>query len=771
MPARYDVGIDEAYERGGQGIWRVGSHGPPTAVTSQGSATGVLGAGWFDALYAVFRATGVKPPSTALLHGRDTSLLHGCDDVLGLPRPWPANTVASFGPVRLMNLGKISRREEVYGAAQKWERGTGDRDVNIDININYFDINFHINANLDNAFNILNPRKPTLDTSTSAVQDTLPSTESSSFPESVTSIAPSIPNNIQTSVAAPSIPAIPEAEDVPLSSTSPIDSTTALSSQTTGQGSGDSTNGTNSNRLATVPTSDASSSASPSPSPPSTSIPISESVGASTATTTTTGSGQIESSNSGAGLTNGAQENTAGGANNTQTIIAIAGGVIGGLALISLIAFLLWLWRKRLMKKRHSTLLTPLSADAAYRGREKGPYIISRNSLGPTSVPEKMRALVGYNYHKLRGRVNSLVTRSPKPSVDLNRGNSQFGVPNAAVSRSSSRAGETNNEATTRKDRFVDWWGRLTEDGNLNWKLRNEPRSGRPNNDTYTSRPNAAQPRKWGSQPDFLTLLSADEKQKQQGSSNSNVAGSSSNPRRSQSLGNDHFLGSLGLNFDTENPFADSNAMTHDSAKVMPLAVPAEGPNNPFSDANAIPAPARFVNNNITSGPATYVQNIRRSRGHSVNAANTQPPNGGAVGRLPSLYSESRLSVDTSDPRRNKFRSDPFDLDRPELLAQSPEAATRGAVDTGRDDGYSRQGIARGLPNAPRPIHKRTESFSSKYSSGVSSMGEWSDPGPDVGPAAGRWDTPSPDSTLGRQPITRDRGKGGGSQRSVGKAM
>ncbi|KAI0534994.1 hypothetical protein GGR58DRAFT_26883 [Xylaria digitata] len=519
-----------------------------------------------------------------------------------------------------------------------------------------------------------------------------------------------------------------------------------------------------------VSTSDASSSASPSPSPPSTSIPTSESVGGSTATTTTTGSGQIESSNAGAGLTNGAQENTAGGANSTQTIIAIAGGVIGGLALISLIAFLLWLWRKRLMKKRHSTLLTPLSADAAYRGREKGPYIISRNSLGPTSVPEKMRALVGYNYHKLRGRVNSLVARSPKPSVDLNRGNSQFGLPDTPASRSASRAGVTSNETTTRKDRIVDWWGRLIEDGNLNWKLRSEPKTARPNNDTYTSRPNAAQPRKWGSQPDFLTLLSIDEKQKQQGSSNNNVAGSSSNPRRSQSLGNEHFLGSLGLNFDTENPFADSNAMSHDSAKVMPLAVPAEGPSNPFSDANAIPAPARFVNN-ATSGPTTYVQNIRRSRGHSVSAANTQPPNGGTVGRLPSLYSESRLSVETSDPRRNKFRSDPFDLDRPELLAQSPEASTRGAVDTGRDGRYSRQGSARGLPNMPRPIHTRTESFTSKYSSGVSSMGEWSDPGPDVGPAAGRWDTPSPDSTLGRQPMSRDRGKGGGSQRSVGKAM
>ncbi|TGJ78308.1 hypothetical protein E0Z10_g10455 [Xylaria hypoxylon] len=600
------------------------------------------------------------------------------------------------------------------------------------------------------------------DASTSAAQETLTSTASSTSSPSVILIATSTPSTIQTSVPliSSSNPPAPAKEGVPLSSTtSTLDPTTASSSQTTDQGSG-STDQANNNRLASTSASDASSIASPS---------TFESVGGSTATTTTTGPGTLESSSAGAGLTNGAQDSAIGGANSTQTTIAIAGGVIGGLAIISLISFLLWLWRKRLMKKRRSTLLTPLSADRAYRGREKGPYIISRNSLGPTGLPEKMRALVGYNYHKLRGRVNSIVTRSPKPSVDLNRGNSQFGLPDSPASRSSSRAGIASNEAMPKKGRFADWWGRLTEGDNLNWKLRNEPKRRGSNDGTYTSRPNAAQPRKWGSQPDFLTLLSMDEKQQQQRSSDSNAAGSSSNPRRSQSLGNDHFLGSLGLNFDTGNPFADSNVMSHDSAKVMPLAVPAEGI-NPFSDANAISVPVRSANNSTAGGPTNYVQNIRRSRGHSTSAANAQPPSGATVGRLPSLYRESSVSVETVDTRRNKFRSDPFDLDRPELLAQSPRTGMRGAMDSGRDSRYSRQGNAR-LPNMPRPTHGRSESFTSKYSSGVSSLGEWSDPGPDVGPAAGRWDTPNPDSMSGRRPMSQERGKSGGSQRSVGQAL
>ncbi|KAI0864716.1 hypothetical protein F4860DRAFT_378203 [Xylaria cubensis] len=495
------------------------------------------------------------------------------------------------------------------------------------------------------------------------------------------------------------------------------------------------------------------------------SISTSAIIGGSIATTTTTGSEQLESSNSGGGLTNGAQNNVTGSGRSTQTTVAVAGGVIGGLALVSIIAFLFWFWRKRLMKKRRSTLLTPLSTGQANGRGEKGPYIINRNSLGPTTIPEKVRAVVGYNYHRLRGRVNSLVTRSPRPSVDLNRGNSQFGVSGTPASRSASGAGVDTNRPTTVKGRFVDWWGRMTEEGNMNWKSRNEPKGGRPNNDTYTSMSKVAQPKKKASQPDFLTLLSMDEKQQQQqqGTTSNNTGAGSSNPRRSQSLGNDHFLGGLGLNFEIENPFADSNAMSHDSAKVKPLAVPGPETSNPFSDANALPGPARPAN---AGGPATYVQNIRRSRGHSVSAASsTRPPSNT---RMPSIYRESRVSVETSDTRQNKYRSDPFDLDRPELLAQSP--GSRPGSSGTRSGGYGNGGNARvvGLPSAPRPTHARNESFTSKYSSGVSSMGDWSDPGPDVGPGAGRWDTPSPEGALGR---LGTGGKGEGTQRSVGKAI
>ncbi|KAI8950227.1 hypothetical protein F4801DRAFT_360951 [Xylaria longipes] len=578
---------------------------------------------------------------------------------------------------------------------------------------------------------------------------------SSSFSSSSTS--PS------TSTASTSIPALTSTLTTFSTSSTSSTSTSTLASTTTAL-----TNGA----IINAPVSDTSTSAAQETlttptitSDAATSASSSTSAGVigSIATTTTTGPEQLESSSAGAGLTNGAQNNVTGSAISTQTTVAVAGGVIGGLALISIIAFLLWFWRKRLMKQRRSTLLTPLSTGQANGGGEKRHYIISRNSLGPTTIPEKVRAVVGYNYHRLRGRVSSLVTRSPKPSIDLNRGNSQFDLPGTPASRSPPGAAVGTNNATTTKSRFVGWWGRLTEEGNLNWKLRNDPKGGRPNNDTYTSMSDVAQPRKKGSQPDFFTLLSMDEEQQRRGASSDTAAGSS-NPRRSQSLGNDHFLGSLGLNFDIENPFADSNAMSHDSAKVKPLAVLGPETSNPFSDTNALPAPARPAETSNAGGPATYVQNIRRSRGHSASAANTRPPSGA---RMPSMYRESSVSVETSDTRRNKFRSDPFDLDRPELLVQSPGSRPGSSTRSG----YSSSNARAGLPNMPRPAHARSESFTSKYSSGVSSMVEWSDPGPDVGPAAGRWDTPSPEGALGRLGTRAEREKGGRTQGSVGKAI
>lgn len=464
-----------------------------------------------------------------------------------------------------------------------------------------------------------------------------------------------------------------------------------------------------------------------------------------------------------------------GNAITTQQTIAIAAGVVGGLVALSVIAFLVWLWRKRKLQERRSTMLTPLSPNVIFRPDEKGSggasggYLISRTSVGPTPLSEKLIAVVGAKYRSLRGRVGGYVrSGSPTPSVNLDRGTSQFGPPPGvagAHSRGGSGvggagAGGVGGPADT-KGKFVDWWGRLAEDGNDNWRLRSESQgapivgaAGAPTGGSVArSIPNPS----LGSNPDFLALLGMDEKQleREAAARGRGVSGGTGYQRRSISVGGEqHFLGGLGLDFDSADPFSDANAIRTNPAKGTPRMVSAA--NNPFSDSNAIVAPLRLGPG--AGGVATYVQNVRRSRGHSVSAGGgpggvaRQPSNAGYRGD--SLYRESNMSVDSSGTRRNKFRSDPFDLDRPDLLQNA------GPGGAGR---VSRSSKNIGLPNTPRQAHIRNESFSSKYSSGVSSLLGWSEPGPDVGPAAVRY-TPSPDSRLERSSSER-------SGKSVGKAL
>ncbi|KAI1105418.1 hypothetical protein F4804DRAFT_135415 [Jackrogersella minutella] len=466
-------------------------------------------------------------------------------------------------------------------------------------------------------------------------------------------------------------------------------------------------------------------------------------------TTQSTGSSSLETETNG-GMTGTKQ--VTGSAITTQQTIAIAVGVAGGVMVITLIAFLIWIWRKRKMQGRRSTLLTPLSPDATFRGDEKGPYTISRTSVGPTPIPEKVWTVVGTKYKKFRGRVNDIVARSssPSPSVNLDRGTSQFGPPDAAHSRNNSNAGLTGGPPA-KKGQFVDWWGRLAEDGESNWRLRDESKTDPMNNASFAaarSTHNGIGPNVQ-SQPDFLTLINMDDNQPEREAARGRSS-VSRGQRRSISVGNEqHFLGGLGLDF--EDPFSDVNAIGNNTAKAKPMVVSAA--NNPFSDANAIKPPSAAANGGLT----TYVQNVRRSRGHSVN--------GGGISRQTSnagtIYRESNVSVDTIGARRNKFRSDPFDLDRPDLLSANSSIDA-----TIRNVRGSRGSRGVGLPNTPKSAHVRTESFTSKYSSGTS-MGQWSDPGPDVGPAT-RY-TPTPDNGVARR--DSDTRRSGSSQGSVGKAL
>ncbi|KAK4216359.1 hypothetical protein QBC37DRAFT_279494 [Rhypophila decipiens] len=444
--------------------------------------------------------------------------------------------------------------------------------------------------------------------------------------------------------------------------------------------------------------------------------------------------------------------------NAVQSTVAVAGGVIGGVIAISLVAFVVWWWRRRVLRKRRSTLLTPLDAASSFDRDEKGPYIINRGSIGPTPMVVKLKAALGYNVKKFQRRMSHMVTKSNggAPSVNLDRGNSQFMDPVSTRSRSNS--GALDGGDITAKDRFQDWWSRLTDNMKFKWRVRNQA-----NMDDFAIVSGDREKRtKVGSQPDFLTLLGMDDSELDREAQRRRASVSRKNGSVSST---DNFLGGLSLNFGSpsDNPFSDAHA----SAQPAPLVV--SGSNNPFSDTNAIRDPPPTM-----AKPNTYVADIRRSRGQSVGANTARQPS--------TLYNsrESTGSVESFNGRRNKFRSDPFDLERPELLAGARAAKNNSIVSStaGTAGSEPRNSQIRRPPGA----HTRSESFTSKYSSGVS-MGDWSDPGPDVGPAASKWDGPEQRESptqgwrdrLEKESAAKNAGvkrmPSDGSTKSVGKAM
>ncbi|KAI5859912.1 hypothetical protein GGS23DRAFT_582958 [Durotheca rogersii] len=405
-----------------------------------------------------------------------------------------------------------------------------------------------------------------------------------------------------------------------------------------------------------------------------------------------------------------------------EQTIAVAVGVFGGVVVISLIAFIFWLWRSRKRKERRSSILTPLSPGPVFRD-EKGPYIINRGSIGPTSYTDKLWTVLGAKYRRLRGRMNDIVIRSgsPSPSVNLDRGNSQFGPPSAMHSRSGSRVGSP----PAARNRPADQWGRLTEDENHNWRLRRESGSVSMGNTV------------------FGVAQSTNDRDTERGQ----VDAANGNRRRSASLGNEQLLlGSLGFDFGMSDPFSDANAVIGEPTRAKPTVVTAA--KNPFSDANAI---GEAVGAGSRRGPATYVQNVQHSRGHSVHGSISRQPSNSSQRsqrsqRQKDMYRDSNASVESFETRRHKFRSDPFDLDRPDLLQSANSSISITAGGAGRVS----RGSSVAMPDKLRQAHVRNDSYSSEYSSGVS-IAEWSDPGPDVGPAAVWWNSSTPESTVGRR--------------------
>lgn len=166
---------------------------------------------------------------------------------------------------------------------------------------------------------------------------------------------------------------------------------------------------------------------------------------------------------------------------------------------------------------------------------------------------------------------------------------------------------------------------------------------------------------------------------------------------------------SPGLDLDLEgiggfDPFSDSNAISQSSAP-LPAASYAGRPG-----ANGTPyAPARG-NDNADVGPAIPSRSHVRSMSATARTSQRPPFPVAPVPRRHSVNRESVQSVDSFTNRRNKFRSDPFDLEIESCLIPSGSKVPDMPRNTMASSTYSRP----------------SSRSSSKYTSGVPSISDWS---------------------------------------------
>jgi len=421
-------------------------------------------------------------------------------------------------------------------------------------------------------------------------------------------------------------------------------------------------------------------------------------------------------------------------------VAPMVGGIVGSVALVGVIGVIFWFFRRRRRNKRDS-FLTPLTTSD-----EKTFYEIDNRSLGSGNGSGKWTG--GYQSERLGEKVagwkagvmgisasfkSKVLARSATPNVNLNRGNSQFldgRIPQH--SRTSSTVSET---PLTVKDRLYDWWDRFKDNASFNRRLRNQKDSHDPF--AAARRMNEQQARSNSGTPDFSQLLGMDDRDLQIQAERRRASISNSVPN----------LGSLGLDFTSHDPFADPSAPK--------LQVRNQADQNPFADPITQPGPT-------IPRSQTYIADIRRSRGQSIDATTTnnnasayaatqaynRPPSTVVASRYPSTIAPSRdsyrdtvFSTFSTNVRKGKGRSDPFDLERPELwqIKDAPAMPTNSNTRIISAMSNVRESAVPGpLMKQPRIVSTaaRTMSsatYASKYSSGVSSLGGWGDPGPDVG--------------------------------------
>lgn len=412
----------------------------------------------------------------------------------------------------------------------------------------------------------------------------------------------------------------------------------------------------------------------------------------------------------------------------------MVGGILGGFAFIGIVSFILWYLRRR--KRRRDSLLTPLdnvpsdmsTSSSADSNREAAsPLEKFKAQVGSTWV------VVGTSFSNLKSRVKG----EQKSGVNMNRGNSQFLERIPQHSRQNSVLSGQQNFVTT-KERFGDWADRTKE--NILFKIRVKlPGKDRGPTDPF-----------------------ADSREKQQ-----------------TNLDDSDFSQLLAMEQNELQIAAERRRLSLARANEQNQADPFADPTNPFNDPGNVVSPPK-PSQPPSSG---YMADVRRSRGsRGQSFAQT-------IGsRYPSTYAPDRDSYGYRDTymstaseingRKNKGRSDPFDLERLRLAESKPPMPYEIPLPPTEPHPSTYAGSS---PLEPRVVSMGPSEFSSmgtyssKYSSIISDFGE---PGPDLGSSYNL--NSALDSNLNSGAHARQdsdaigslmRNLSNGSGRSVGKAL
>ncbi|KAK7428698.1 hypothetical protein QQZ08_004792 [Neonectria magnoliae] len=400
---------------------------------------------------------------------------------------------------------------------------------------------------------------------------------------------------------------------------------------------------------------------------------------------------------------------------NVPPTPVLVGSIFGGFALLSAIVCLLWFLRRRMTKKRRSTLLTPLGLPpGAGRGEKK--YEIDTESLGPTPRSTKFAAALSFYPKKFGEKLSHLPANSSSSGVNMNRGNSQF-----LDESSHSRSGSVDPQArgTPGSSRLQGWWSRVIQDTSSEDISAQDmaERANYPGRGRFSSIDGSRLDRE------------AQQQRMSRGRSVSSWTDGAPSP----------------------NPFTDANAVLAGSTNQY-YPTPLQ-PKDPFADSHSVTPPAT-----AQMGPAGYAQEVQRARGQSTGHG----PSPRAAGRLrnpsaESFYRDSGASNGSFEIRRNKTHSNPFDLEMERQ--QHPVNADRGTL--------PRVPVPSSIYDLPRPNSTRTrgDSFTSRYTSGAGWTAEYGT----MAPASSRWN-----SNVGYLPIGHlrsDSDNGVTGRADVGQAM